>query len=36
MIHVITSNQATMWAILNKMRIRNIEGYGKLMRNLSY
>ncbi len=31
---VITSNQATMWAILKKMGIHNIEGYGKLLREL--
>jgi maleate isomerase len=31
---VITSNQATMWAILKKMGIRGVEGYGKLLREL--
>ena len=31
---VITSNQATMWALLKKMNIHSIEGYGKLLREL--
>lgn len=31
---VITSNQATMWALLKKMNIHSIEGYGKLLSQL--
>ena len=31
---VITSNQATMWAILRKMGIHKVEGYGQLLREL--
>ena len=31
---VITSNQATMWAILKKMGVCGVEGYGKLLREL--
>jgi len=30
---VITSNQATIWAIFKKMGIQKVEGYGKLMEN---
>jgi len=31
---VITSNQATMWALLKKMGIHKVEGYGKLLSEL--
>lgn len=31
---VITSNQATMWGILKKLRISGLDGYGRLLREL--
>jgi len=31
---VITSNQATMWAILKSLNIHGVEGYGQLLKQI--